>query len=413
MAISRGNSLLMKKQWAEDGSTVIPNPPVAGTTYRDESVDEDNIAEGQQYDGVADSARWNQLLYIITGILKDALAHGVLPWLNTQDYSEGAVVIGSNGELYRAKAANGPATSNVKDPVSDSAEQTWARYATLKSDVVVEPLSYSIADGLKLALGNGLQTLESKLVLKILQNKGLSLSSDGLQVLVSDSWAKFDSTGKISGSYGVFSGNVDELHKGDDLACEIYYVTSSATGTHPGGLQGEYMLMVIGNIQLALGGTGLFLTRKFIGGPNTWSAWDNVAEKASTMPVGAVYVQFANQPDPTSLFGGTWSNISGSYAGRFFRAEGGAATAFGGGQQDGAPEISGSLHWTGASGGAGGSFSGAFHAGTNTPGYQHGADGEQTNAIGWFNASRSSSKYGAATEVRPVNSTIRIWKRTA
>lgn len=155
MAISRGNSLLMKKQWAEDGSTVIPNPPVAGTTYRDESVDADNIAEGQKYDGVADSARWNQLLYIMTGILKDTLAHGVLPWLNTQDYAEGAVVMGSDGELYRATKVTGPTTSNGVDPTTDSNENVWKRVVgdTVPLGTIVWSASTTAPEGYLLCNG--------------------------------------------------------------------------------------------------------------------------------------------------------------------------------------------------------------------------------------------------------------------
>lgn len=155
MAISRGNSLLMKKQWAEDGSTVIPNPPVAGTTYRDESVDADNIAEGQKYDGVADSARWNQLLYIMTGILKDTLAHGILPWLNTQDYDEGAVVMGSDGELYRATKVTGPTTSNGIDPTTDSNDDVWKRVVgdTVPLGTIVWSASTTAPEGYLLCNG--------------------------------------------------------------------------------------------------------------------------------------------------------------------------------------------------------------------------------------------------------------------
>lgn len=174
MAISRENSLLMPKQWAEDGSTVIPNPPVAGTTYRDESVDAENIAEGQQYDGVADSARWNQLLYIITGILKDTLEHGVLPWLNTQDYAEGAVVMGSNGTLYIAKKANGPTTTNAKDPTTDTTAETWKTVLTISSTKA--PLA--LTDGaLQISVGEGIQIKSDKLELK--PYKGATASESG------------------------------------------------------------------------------------------------------------------------------------------------------------------------------------------------------------------------------------------
>ena len=47
------------------------------------------------------------------------------------------------------------------------------------------------------------------------------------------------------------------------------------------------------------------------------------------MPVGAIYVQFPTQQEPSAIFGGTWSNISYLYNGCFFRAEGDKAAAFG------------------------------------------------------------------------------------
>lgn len=121
------------------------------------------------------------------------------------------------------------------------------------------------------------------------------------------------------------------------------------------------------------------------------------------MPIGAIYIQYAAQADPTTLFGGTWENVSATYAGLFFRAEGGAAAAFGSTQTDGAPNITGSI-------------------GVNDGGYASGAFSDVVGA-GWnfatrgdtkinFVASNSNGKYVLA-EVRPANSTIRIWKRTA
>ena len=62
---------------------------------------------------------------------------------------------------------------------------------------------------------------------------------------------------------------------------------------------------------------------------------DDVARLADTYPkVGEVYIQYPGQSAPGSLFPNTvWVNISSSYPGAFFRAEGGAASSFGGGQQ--------------------------------------------------------------------------------
>ena len=47
-------------------------------------------------------------------------------------------------------------------------------------------------------------------------------------------------------------------------------------------------------------------------------------------PVGYVYTQFPQQSAPADLgLPGTWTEITSNYAGRFFRAEGGNAAAFG------------------------------------------------------------------------------------
>ena len=366
MAISRENSLLMPKQWAEDGSTVIPNPPVAGTTYRDESVDADNIAEGQQYDGVADSARWNQLLYIMTGILKDTLAHGVLPWLNTQDYAEGAVVMGSNGTLYKAKTETGPTTSNAQDPTSDVGG-TWG---------IIVPA----------AKENGGLTLDS--------TSQFSVNVDGVTVrLTSDGKLEATPMKGASSSANGSAGTVPQPLKGQENK------PLRGDGTYGDSLDCNIMGNAGSATKATQDGEGNVITETYARNGTT------------SMPVGAVYVQFANQRAPTSLFGGTWANISGSYAGLFFRAEGGAAAAFGGTQSDGAPNVEG---W--------------FSLGVNQS-TQFAIDNVVFQNMGnivaaasdlgldariiQMSLARGNNKFGAAAEVRPVNSTIRIWKRTA
>ena len=98
----------------------------------------------------------------------------------------------------------------------------------------------------------------------------------------------------------------------------------------------------------------------------------------------------------------------------FFRAEGGNASAFGGTQGDGVPNINGYMgivqmsNW---------SATGAF--------YNGGDDGNQYNwnqfkqsGTGqrgihmYFSANSANGTY-SANEVRPANSTIRIWRKTA
>lgn len=130
---------------------------------------------------------------------------------------------------------------------------------------------------------------------------------------------------------------------------------------------------------------------------------------ATACPVGMIYIQYAGQAAPADLFGGTWDNISDTYAGLFFRAEGGAAAAFGETQGGGAPNIQGTV-------GNGATFSeasGAFTATNYTTGFTGGYTFASGNVTASFSAANSNAIYGAADEIRPANSTIRIWKRTA
>ena len=121
-------------------------------------------------------------------------------------------------------------------------------------------------------------------------------------------------------------------------------------------------------------------------------------------PIGSTYVQFSGCSDPTTLFGGTWSNISGTYPGMFFRAEGGSAAAFGSNQNGGLPNHT---HTVNIAWGNGGSSS--------TPMVRGEPDNDNFAGYKTFESGSANGNvlYGAANEVRPINSTIRIWRRTA
>lgn len=153
--------------------------------------------------------------------------------------------------------------------------------------------------------------------------------------------------------------------------------------------------------------------------------------------IGTVYIQFRGQSAPADIFGGTWSNVSSTYAGRFFRAEGtvscsytangstatysNAAVAFGSVQKASLPDITGYFQWATNPPSNQYTRSGCFYGnGTdryisaNNGGYYL-YDDMDVN----FDASRSNKVYGAVAENNsvatmpiPPNETIRIWKRT-
>lgn len=131
-------------------------------------------------------------------------------------------------------------------------------------------------------------------------------------------------------------------------------------------------------------------------------------------PINFIYVQYRGQDAPATLFPGTtWTNVSSTYAGRFFRVEGGSAAAFGSQQAGGLPNITGTISSFQANYNYRGSnVSGAFYNSISENGKTDSGGGSDTCITTGFSASRSSSLYGAASEVRPINETKRIWKRT-
>ncbi len=121
---------ILNAVWAANALTTIPNPPIPGQAYRNTEIDNSNLENGQQYSEVYDSARYNQLLYLLSGCLKMLMETGLPEWSAEQNYQKGAYTVGSDGELYGpAKAASGPDNGGAVDPVTDASGDgtTWQR----------------------------------------------------------------------------------------------------------------------------------------------------------------------------------------------------------------------------------------------------------------------------------------------
>jgi hypothetical protein len=137
----------------------------------------------------------------------------------------------------------------------------------------------------------------------------------------------------------------------------------------------------------------------------------------NAVPIGYIYVQYPSQTAPALLWPwATWSNVSSSYAGDFFRAEGGDASAFESGEQ--AHQLqdhghskteSAHTHTTGEniSSTSGGATPAIIRGTANLPGSFTLGSTTTGSVIG----NPNSGNHG--TETRPVNRTIRVWKRTA
>jgi hypothetical protein len=115
------------------------------------------------------------------------------------------------------------------------------------------------------------------------------------------------------------------------------------------------------------------------------------------MPIGSVYTQYPGQSAPGDLFVGTWTNISSQYAGLFFRAEGGRANTFGGDSQSD-------------------SLKSHNHTYSDIPFSIRTTNDNISGNYYVFQASWQNTRITGDTggeETRPVNTTIKVWKRTA
>ena len=91
--------------WAESALTTIPPIPVSEVAYRDTTQTPEQMEVGQQYDTIYNSARHNQLLFLITSVAKTLCENGIMPFLAGQAYAQYARCIFTDGLLYKASRA--------------------------------------------------------------------------------------------------------------------------------------------------------------------------------------------------------------------------------------------------------------------------------------------------------------------
>ena len=112
MTISR--TLTLPGIWAENAAELpVSGGPVVGTTYRKAALNQATVQAGWPYATVNHSHEFNEMMRTATTLLKLQEAWGILPWYGG-DYLQYALVMGSNGTVYRARRNN----SN-KDPISN------------------------------------------------------------------------------------------------------------------------------------------------------------------------------------------------------------------------------------------------------------------------------------------------------
>jgi len=119
------------------------------------------------------------------------------------------------------------------------------------------------------------------------------------------------------------------------------------------------------------------------------------------VPIGFIYVQLPGQPEPKTLWPIVeWENIGSNYSGHFFRVEGGNAGQFGQSQSD--------------------AFQGHHHPLQVTRHVAYAASGDYgiwapgSLDIVSITDPISDGKNGGprtASETRPINYSVRVWKR--
>lgn len=116
---------------------------------------------GQQYDTIYNSARHNQLLFLLTSVAKTLCENGMMPFLAGQEYSQYARCIFTDGKLYTASRAILANEQPYPTPGDDSG--VWITEETSKNLV---PNSRRVIAGTGLTGGGPLSsdvTLSAKL----------------------------------------------------------------------------------------------------------------------------------------------------------------------------------------------------------------------------------------------------------
>ena len=147
--------------WAESALTTIPPIPVSEVAYRDTTQTPEQMEVGQQYDTIYNSARHNQLLFLLTSVAKTLCENGIMPFLAGQEYSQYARCIFTDGKLYTASRAILANEQPYPTPGDDSG--VWIAEATSENLV---PNSRRVIAGTGLTGGGPLSadvTLAAKL----------------------------------------------------------------------------------------------------------------------------------------------------------------------------------------------------------------------------------------------------------
>ena len=231
---------------------------------------------------------------------------------------------------------------------------------------------------------------------------------------------------------------------GGSVAADFVHKEGSARGYYASGAP---TVRPDGSTALGAGDDGRIWVDSDTNELYVWSGSAWVAA-GRTPPVGTIYFQLAGKTAPGTLWGGTWTDVSSTYAGCFFRAAGGNANTFASGNQ--AANLSAHTH-TGPShthaisitsdnpstqmkhqhsvdlfSATGGTSGRIIATSVNTGGgvtttvtalsAGTGTELVHTHAVSGTSGAEGTGATGSAgsgTDLRPLNQTIKVWERTA
>lgn len=373
--------------------------------------------------------------------------NGAPEWLNDADqrYYEDISFVSYGGDLYQAIL--GDDVTNINVQKQPDTETTWWKIVYAKdtlevvtTDTPINLASYKddytvIADLASASTVSFSNVLRSGKILKInnpssdllvvninsvsysvYPENSLEFMSDGTTMNI------YEQTSPANGRlYFSVDSSIDLSNYFTDLIC---YTDSVVTLTITGSLPEGRKLTVIGTNTstaiLSINSTSYNITS---GQEYSFLSIGSFMRRYSdSHPVGTIYFQVLGGLTPADLnFVGTWTNVSASHAGLFFRAEGGQAAAYGGTQQDAMQRVTAQVLVFNASNTGGGLSqpAGAFTIAQSTGALGLGGSGgavETKYGQLDFDSSLSTFPNAAKTndvETRPSNETIRVWLRSA
>lgn len=269
--------------WAESALTTIPPIPVSEVAYRDTTQTPEQMEVGQQYDTIYNSARHNQLLFLLTSVAKTLCENGIMPFLAGQEYSQYARCIFTDGKLYTASRAILANEQPYPTPGDDSG--VWITEETSENLV---PNSRRVIAGTGLTGGGPLSsdvTLSAKL-----DGKTTQAAADGA-ITVKDVAIGGD-LGDLASARGQIGDYRTNLPAGTDLndiiSSGTYIVYSgNCTNVPMNGMDGYYVLRVFGDATNPNAAVQKIYSRMGTAGPEwsrrrisdgTWQPWQQLVQ---------------------------------------------------------------------------------------------------------------------------------------